>query len=82
MPESLRVAQEESQRFAIEPREIHKIDRIDAPFAGLAFRDEGLGSMKRLRNLNLSQAGIRPRFPKPTKHRFVSRLVNPSNISH
>jgi hypothetical protein len=82
MPESLRVAQKESQRLAVEPREIHEIDRIDAAFAGLTFRDEGLGSMKRLRDLDLGQAGVRSRFPKPSKHRFASRLVYPSNISH
>jgi hypothetical protein len=76
------VIQEEHHGLAIQPREVDEIDRIDAPFTRLTFRDESLGSMKRPRDLNLGQADVRSRLAQPTKHRLVSRLVNPSNIPH
>ena len=76
------VAQEERDRLAIEPGEVHKVDRINTPLAGLAFRHEGLRSMKRLRDRNLRQTGSRSRLSKPPKHRFVPRLVNSPHIPH
>ena len=76
------VAKEERDRLAIEPREVYEVDRIDPPLAGLALRHKGLRSMQCFRNVDLRQISRDSGLPKPPKHRFVSRLVNPSDISH
>ena len=80
--ERSRISKKERDRLSIQPREVHEVDGINSAFPGLALGHEGLCAMERLRDLYLSQARIQPRFPQPTQHGLVARLVDPSNIPH
>jgi hypothetical protein len=66
----------------VEAGKVYQINRVDPAFTRLALGHERLGAVERFRHLHLRQAGVESRLAQPSKHCFVARLVNPSNVPH